>query len=320
MKNSTFRFSISIIVFFTFLTPFCRAQGVETNLDIDSADMAKIRAEMRQQEKEMEALRQHFDSLFLKKEYKKIISECESRSSDVHLSAIVRYNLIAAYFFAGDVVLSRKLIQKELSKYSSGIAASTLLSENYTGYLYFLINNKNWEYVEKCVKEIAMEDFVVEKITQKEKGIQLFDFFLADQKNRLFYDYTAENRDVLYKYKNYKTKRAFEKEVEQICKDVFEFYKKEGKLFSKNEIGELHYIQLVFLLHDSNPERRAYYLEILSNAVSSGVFPIDKKIDFLIVNELIKVDWKNMTKVVTEQENKFRKEYELPNYKFSLVM
>lgn len=316
MKKSTFRFSISIIIFFTFLAPFCQAQRVTA----DSIDIAKIKAERRLQEKERNVLEQHFDSLFLKKEYEKIIKECDSKASDLHLSAVVRYNLIAAHFFAGDIELSRTLIQKELLKHPSGIAASTLLSENYTGYLYFLSNNKNWEYIEKCVKKIAMEAFTNEKISEKEKGNQLFDFFLADQKNRLFYDYTEESKNRLYKFKNYKTKRAFEKETEQICKEIFEFYKKEGKLFSKNEIGELHYIQLVFLLHESDFKRRAYYLEILNNAVSSGVFPIDKKIDFLIVNELIKVDWKNMTKVVTEQENRFRKEYELPNYKFSLVM
>lgn len=316
MKNSAFRFSISIITFFTFLAPFCQAQRVTT----DSVDISKIKAEMRLQEKERKVLEQHFDSLFLKKEYKKIIKECESKSSDLHLSAIVRYNLIAAHFFAGDVELSRTLIQKELLRHPSGIAASTLLSENYTGYLYFLSNNENWEYVEKSVKEIAMQASIMRKNTEREIEKKLFGFFLADQKNRLFYDYVEENKNRLYKFENYKTKQAFENEVEQICREIFEFYKKEGKLFSKNEIGELHYIQLVFLLHDNDFKRRAYYLELLNKAVSSGVFPIDKKIDFLIVNELIKVDWKNMTEVVTEQENKFRKEYELPNYKFSLVM
>lgn len=318
MIKNTIIFSITIVIVFTFSIPFCRAQQVTTT--IDTVDLAKIKAGLRQQEKEKEVLTQHFDSLFLKKEYKKIIEECERKSLEAHLSSVVKYNLIAAHYFAGNKEHANSLIQKELQKYSSGIGASTLLSENYTGYLYFLSIDKNWKYIEKHLKEVAMQSAVAEKHTEQEKEQQLFGFFIADQKNRLFHDYTAENKNSLYKFEHYKTKLEFEKKAEQICKEIFAFYKKEGKLFSKTEVGELHYIQLMFLLHETNWKRRAYYLEILNNAVTAGVFPIDKKIDFLIVNELEKVNWKNMNKIVTEQEHKMRKEYNLPNYRFSLVM
>ena len=250
-----------------------------------------------------------------------MIRECEGKPPEAHLAGVVKYNLIAAHYFAGDVELSRSLIEKELLKYdSSGIGASALLSENYTGYLYFLSRDENWQYIEKRVKEIAMRAAIAEKDTEKEKEQQLFGFFLADQKNRLFYDYTEENKNRLYKFENYKTEQAFEEKAEAVCKEVFAFYQEEGKLFSKSEVGELHYIQLVFLLHDSDPERRAYYLELLSNAVTAGVFPIDKKIDFLIVSELIKAGWENMTTIIAEQESKMRIQYNLPGYRFSLVM
>lgn len=308
------------MIVLTFGIPFCQAQQVTTTQNMDAVDMAKFRAGLRQQEKERETLTQHFDSLFLKKEYEKIIRECESKSAEAHLGAVVKYNLIAAHYFAGNKERSRSLVQEELKKYSSGIGASTFLSENYTGYLYFLNIDENWKYIEKYVKEIAVQAAVTEKHTEKEKEQQLFDFFLADQKNRLFYDYTELNKNRLFKFKDYKTRREFDKKAEQICKEVFAFYKKEGKLFSETEIGELHYIQLIFLLHDNDEQRRAYYLTLLNNAVTAGIFPIDKKIDFLIVNELKKVNWKNMTKVVSEQEQKMRVEYNLPNYKFSLVM
>lgn len=321
MKKRITSFSTALTILFTFCMPLCRAQQVTTDLNIDTLQMTQIMANLRQQENERETLRQHFDSLFLRKEYRSIIKECETKSVEQHLEGIVKYNLIAAHYFAGNKELSKTLIQKALKNHSSsGIGASTLLSENYTGYLYFLSVDENWKYIEKQVREIARQDAIKSKNTEIEKELQLFDFFIADQKNRLFHDYTANNQHRSYKFEHYKTRQAFEEEVEQICKEIFEFYKKEGKLFSKSEVGELHYIQLVFLLHDSDPKRRAYYLELLNNAVTAGVFPIDKKLDFLIVNELIKVNWENMTKVVTEQENKLRIEYQLPHYRFSLVM
>lgn len=318
MKKTINFLMTQTIVLISFV-PICQAQRVPT-LDMNSTDMKEMRVALRQQDKEKEVLRQHLDSLFLRKEYKKIIQECSNRQSEAHLGSLVRYNLIAAHFFEGNIDLSKSLVEKEFSKYTSGIAASNLLSENQTGYLYFLSIDKNWKYIEKKVKEIAMKASVTQSYTEKKKGLQLFDFFIADQKNRLFHDYTDENKDRLHKFKKYKSKRQFEKKAEQICKVVFEFYRKEGKLFSEAEVGELHYIQLVFLLHDNDTKRREYYLELLNDAVTAGVFPIDKKIDFLIVNELKKVKWNNTTKVVTEQEEKMRMQYNLPNYKFSLVM
>lgn len=321
MKKRIANFSSALIILFTFCMPLCRAQQVTTNLDLDTLEMAKLMANLRQQENEREGLRQHFDSLFLKKEYKSIIKECEIKSLEQHLDGVVKYNLIAAHYFAGNKAMSRTLIQQALKNYaSSGIGASTMLSENYTGYLYFLSIDENWNYIEKQVNDIAQQAAIAKKDMEPEKEQQLFGFFIADQKNRLFYDYKANDQNRLYKFGNYKTQQTFEDEVEQICKEIFNFYKKEGKLFSKSEVGELYYIQLVFLLHDSDPKRRAYYLDILNNAVTVGVFPIDKKLDFLIVNELIKVNWENMTQVVTEQENKLRIEHQLPNYRFSLVM
>lgn len=316
MKTNAVRFSIALLFALTSFVSFCQGQPVSGTTD--TFDMAEVKAALRQQEKERQALRQHFDSLFLKKKYQKIIEECDSRASDAQRNSVVRYNAIAAHFFAGDTALSRALVEKELAKYTSGFAASTLLSENLTGYLYFLSVPGNWEYIEKRVQAIAM--LAAEKHTEKEKEVQLFDFFIADQKNRLFHDYTAENQGRPYKFTRYKTKEAFDATAEEVCKEIFAFYKKEGKLFSAAEVGELHYIQLVFLLHESDTERRAYYLELMDKAVHDGVFPINKKLDFLIASELIRVNWEHMTKVVAEQEQKLRVEYDLPDYTFSLVM
>lgn len=321
MKERLISFFTALIILFVFCMPLCRAQQVTTDLNIDTLEFAKLRASLRQQEKDREVLRQYFDSLFQKKEYTSIIQAYESKSPEQHLEGIVKYNLIAAHYFAGNNGVSQSLIQKALENYSSsGIGASTLLSENYTGYLYFLSVDENWKYIEKLVKEIALQAAIAKKDTEPAKEQQLFDFFIADQKNRLFHDYVEERKNRSYKFEGYKTQQAFDETAEGICKEIFEFYRKEGKLFSKSEVGELHYIQLVFLLHDSDLKRRAYYLEILDHAVAAGVFPIDKKLDFLIVNELIKANWENMTKVITEQESKLRVAYQLPNYRFSLVM
>lgn len=319
MIKRTINFSIAkTIVIFSFI-PICQAQLLPS-VNLNSTDIKELRVALRTQDQEKEMLRQHLDSLFLRKEYKSIIQECKRISPEGHLGSIIRYNLISANFFDGNVDLSKRLVDKELSRHTSGFGASTLLSENYTGYLNFLSIDANWNYIEKIVKQIAIEAAVAEKHTEKEKELKLFNFFIADQKNRLFYDYTVVNKSRLYKFKKYKTERQFEKKAEQICKEIFDFYLKEGKLFSKAEVGEFYYIQLLFLLHDNDTKRREYYLELLNDAVSAGVFPVNKKIDFLIINELNKVEWRNMNEVVTEQEEIMRKQYNLPNYEFCLVM
>lgn len=312
MRLNAFIFSLVL----PFLLYSSHSYAQSAALDLDSLDLENIRANFLKQRKEAEILSRRFDSLFLKKEYNTIINECESKSSESHLDKILRYNLIAAHYFAGNKELSKSLIQKELTKHTTGVSASTLLSENYTGYLYFLSIDENWEYIEKRVNKIAAQA----DISEKEKRAELFDFFIADQKIRLFYDYKANDVDRLFKFENYITKQEFEEKGKRISNAIFEFYRKNGKLFSKEEVGDLHYIQLVFLLHESDLKRREYYLEILSNAVNAGVFPIEKKLDFLIANELIKVNWENMTDVIAEQEIKMRTAYGLPKYKFSLVM
>ena len=99
---------------------------------------------------------------------------------------------------------------------------------------------------------------------------------------------------------------------------IFDFYQKQNKLFSKTEVGIIYYLQLLLFFHEWDIERRAFYHELIKEAVTSGVLGIEHQMNFEVGSELIEMGWKEFAKHRLEIQDRYRKKYSKPEYRYHI--
>ncbi|MCB0697862.1 MAG: hypothetical protein KDC07_10885, partial [Chitinophagaceae bacterium] len=198
------------------------------------------------------------DSLFLKGEYKAIISFCDE--SKYELNSDCRYNLIGAYYFSGDSAGAWRLLNNEITRItsnsSSAYSLDVLFDKDYSSYKKFLLTSTAKKYIMGLVDSIYM----LEPVTEKESGKELLHLVIEDQwvrKMSSLYDHFQPDRKYLLP-PSIDSMDAIKAQKDH-CTKVFDFYQKQNKLFSETEVGTIYYLQLLLFFHEWDMTRREFY-------------------------------------------------------------
>lgn len=258
------------------------------------------------------------DSLCLKDKYQEIINFCNE--SKYHLSSVCRYNLIGAHYFLGDSATAWSLLDKEINRITSNsgnssYALDVLLSEDYSSYKKFLLISTAKNYIIGIIDSIYM----MEPITEKESGKELLHLLIEDQWVRntsSLYDHFKPDRKHLLP-SNMDSMDAIKAQRDHST-EVFDFYQKQNKFFSKTEVGIIYFRQLLLFYHERDLERRTFYHRLVKEAVASGILKIEHQMNFEISSEFIEMGAKEYAKHRLEIQERYRKKYSNPGYRYSM--
>lgn len=257
------------------------------------------------------------DSLFLKGEYKAIISFCDE--SKYELNSVCRYNLIGAYYFSDDSAGAWRLLNNEITRITSNNSSAhsldILLSGDYSGYKKFLLASTAKKYIMGIVDSIYM----LEPVTEKESGRELLHLLIEDQwvrKMSSLYDHFKPDRKHLLPSK-IDSMDAIMAQRDH-CTKVFDFYQKQNKLFSKTEVGVIYYLQLLLFIHEWDMTRRDFYHKLLKEGVTSGAFKIEAQMNFEMSTQFIEMGALEFSKHRDEIQEEYRKKYSKPEYRYHI--
>lgn len=258
------------------------------------------------------------DSLCLKVKYQEIINFCNE--SKYHSSSICTYNLIGAYYLLGDSSIAWSLLDKEINRITSNqsnspYALGVLLGEDYSSYKKFLMTSTAKSYIVSIMDSLYM----MESYTEKESGKELLHLLIEDQwvrKMSSLYDHFKPDRKYLLP-SNIDSTDAIKAQRDHST-EVFNFYQKQNKLFSKTEVGRIYYWQLLLFFHERDLERRTFYHRLVKEAVASGILKIEHQMNFEISSEFIEMGAKEYAKHRLEIQERYRKKYSKPEYRYGI--
>lgn len=258
------------------------------------------------------------DSLCLKGKYQEIINFCDE--SQYRLNSICRYNLIGGYYFLGDSSTAWSLLNKEINYITSNQSYSSysldvLLGEDYSSYKKFLMTSSAKSYIVSIMDSLYM----MGPYTEKESGKELLHLLIEDQwvrKMSSLYDHFKPDRKYLLP-SNIDSTDAIKAQRDHST-EVFNFYQKQNKFFSKSEVGRIYYRQLLLFFHERDLERRTFYHRLVKEAVASGILKIEQQMNFEISSEFIEMGAKEYAKHRLEIQEEYRKKYSKPGYRYSI--
>lgn len=258
------------------------------------------------------------DSLCLKVKYEEIINFCNE--SKYHSSSICTYNLIGAYYLLGDSSIAWSLLDKEINRITSNqsnspYALGVLLSIDYSSYKKFLMTSSAKSYIVSIMDLL----YVMEPITEKERGKELMHLLIEDQwvrKMSSLYDHFKPDRKYLLP-PSIDSMDAIKAQRDH-CTEVFDFYQKQNKLFSKTEVGRIYYQQLLLFFHEWNMTRRDFYHKLLKEGVTSGAFKIEAQMNFEMSTQFIEMGALEFSKHRDEIQEEYRKKYSKPGYRYGI--
>ena len=258
------------------------------------------------------------DSLFLKGKYQEIINFCNE--SQYRSSSVCSYNLIGAYYFLGDSLAACNVLNKEIARIISynSINAHALdytLSQDYSSYKKFLQVSSAKNYILGIIDSLYMQ----EPVTEKESGKELLHLLIEDQwvrKMSSLYDHFKPDRKYLLP-SNIDSIDAIKMQRDHST-EVFNFYQKQNKLFSKGEVGGIYYLQLLLFFHEWDMTRRDFYHKLLKEGVTSGAFKIEAQMNFEMSTQFIEMGALEFSKHRDEIQEEYRKKYSKPEYKYWL--
>jgi len=259
------------------------------------------------------------DSLFLENKYEQITEICNQPSRI--FNSVCTFNLIGTYYFLGDSLKSWELLNKVIADYSDGdsdaYTLNNLLSKDYTAYKKFLINSTAKNYIVSHIDSFYM----TEPVSDKQSGIILLHLLIEDQWVRntsSLYDHFKPERRFLLPSKM-DSMQAIQAQRDHSTK-VFNFYKKQNKVFSKAEVGRIYYWQLLLFFHEWDLTRREFYHELVKQGVKVGALTLEDQANFEAGTEYIIMGSKEYFNHVQEITNQLIKKYSLPsNFRIRLI-
>lgn len=263
--------------------------------------------ELRDELEEKETFKGLTDSLFLTKDYSQLIEVAQKKLSNKRFWSIAQGNLIAAYYFKGDKRMSDSLFKNTINHYVDYMSATNFMIN---GAAIGLIKYMEVPANKKKVMDFAINKYKNDSFKEQEIGVQLMQFYIQDQWIR---------RNSWSHFKNTNTsEEQFIQENKEQQTELFQFYKKTDKLFSKEEVGEIYDYQLLLLAHVADLKQRKFYFILLKNAISNNVFSKKAELDFILRTEYIQKGSLEFFKTLEVREKELRKEYNLPNYNMSI--
>jgi hypothetical protein len=252
------------------------------------------------------------DSLFVHQQYTAIIEEC-NKEQPYYNPKTADYNLIAAYYFMGAKEKSLALLEKKIKSYATVFSMIDILMGDYTGYRQFTEVPEIKRYLMNTIYQKLEE----ENITDTKNATILLKLILDDQLTRhMSKSRTKVASQTRFPYEHLLDDSTIRYKKRQTRKDVLDFYKKTGKIFSKEDVGSIYIYQLALFFHEDDLERREFYLGLIQEGVKNEIFSLRQEINFQIATEM--VERGNISKYPpSEIIEKYRKQYNMPNYYYS---
>lgn len=249
------------------------------------------------------------DSLFVHQQYGAIIEEC-NKEQPRYNKQTADYNLIAAYYFIGAKEKSLALLENKIASYATAFSITDILMGDYTGYRHFVEVPEIKKYLMNTIYEKLEE----ENITDTENATILLKLVLDDQLTRNNAKmYTKVLSQTRFPYEHLIDDSTTMFNVDQIRKRVLDFYKKTGKIFSKEDVGSLYSSQFVLFFHEGDLDRREFYLSLIQEGVKNEVLSLKQEINFRIATEMLLMG--DISKYPSpEIIEKYRKQYNMPDY------
>ncbi len=250
------------------------------------------------------------DSLVLENDYKKVINYCEPYVSDEEYKETVIPYLTAAYYFTSDSVQSKKMLAKLVSRKPFEEIILYLISSNVALIKYFDIAQNREPVIALALKEFNS----TVNASRKQEGEQLIRFLINDQRIRkLKYAYSKEGQEVQVQL----DRRLLTEDSIQ-NKNIYHFYKKQGRYFGEKEVGEIvSSMQLIFFSHITDVKlRQEFFKPLLEQAVKEGAVDKESLVNFILRTESFTNP--EFWNTINDRLPEIRKQYGLPdNYLFT---
>lgn len=253
------------------------------------------------------------DSLFVHQRYTAIIEEC-NKEQPYYNRKTADYNLIAAYYFMGAKEKSLALLENKIKSYTTVFSMFDILMGDYTGYRQFTEVPEIKSYLMNTIYQKLEE----ENITDTKNATILLKLILEDQLTRHnSKTYTKVLSQTRFPYEHLLDDSTVKYKKNQTRKDIFDFYKKTGKIFSNEDVGSIYIYQLALFFHEGDLERREFYLGLIQEGVKNKVLSLRQEINFQIATEM--AERGNISKYPPpEIIEKYRKQYNMPDYNYGL--
>jgi hypothetical protein len=162
--------------------------------------------------------------------------------------------------------------------------------------------------------------YLTEQVSDKENGIELLHLLLDDQWIRhtssLYDKFRHGRRHLLTSQMD--SVQAIHAQIDH-CTKVFDFYKIQNKVFSKSEVGRIHYWQMMLFFHEWDLERRKFYHELVKQGVNNGSLDIEEQMNFEIGTLYIQMGVDEFFKQYDNIQEEYRIKYSKPNFRIRLM-
>ena len=259
--------------------------------------------ELREEYEEKESFKNLTDSLFLAKDYNQLIDISKEKAHYEKTAQAAECNLIAGYYFLGNQEMSDRLFFETLNRspnFMNGV--SLVINSGTIALLRFMEIPEN----KKRVMDFAVEEFNKTSVKEPGLGLKLILFYIQDQ-------WIRRNSMNDFKYTN-TSRSEFERENQKQQNELFEFYKKTGKLLSEEEIGVNFNNQLILMAHVVDLNQRKFYFTLLQKAVSDNIFTKTSLLNFILRTEYMEKDSAEYWRTLDARIAELRIEYNFPEY------
>jgi len=225
------------------------------------------------------------DSLFEAGDYATIIDHYYNAADKTSV-----YELIGALYALGSPIESYKQLLAEVyyynnSLYGNAAAAFRHANNDAEAWLFYLSFPKN----KKLVDSLILDVYQQENVTAPQYGQKLFRYLIDDQYSRMLWNHAHPflgNRKAVMS--TAKDSIVYFQSLQHNSDLIFKLYQTAGHIFSKEEVGSIYDYQFLLLTHEKDSARRAYYLELLKDAVSKNICSSYHIINFIVRTEYLK--------------------------------
>lgn len=300
--------------------------GLSNKTDISLYGFQESEQDVKNKYLKIDSFANFMDSLFANKEYHKIIDiYCDT--TNFQFRSIKTGNAIAAYFMMGDTLRSDSIIMNIINccnkegRANASEAYWNLQFDNSIGWVYFL----NFPYNKNKIDALLRDILKLEQLKMPEVAEKIFLMYINDQ-------YSRKQADIFY-WNMSGTRRVplffeldsigLQKMAKQTNDDVFKLLHESKRIFSKEEVGENLAIALLFLLiHESDLERRKFYLELIKEAEKKAICTKSNIVNFILRTEYMQIaDGKQgleeYKKGLEARRVELIKEYDVQDYIFN---
>lgn len=261
------------------------------------------------------------DSLFVNKAFNILLEECRNSLNKPDLEEMSYMGLVSTLFLQGKTKESDQYLRTYLITHREHILQSNpgwlSLSPFPNGSAVvqsYLKNHQNTGKVESSI----INAYKTEKNPLTKEGIEILKDIIVDQHIRGLYIMQLNS----LKRTGLPNKSALNSfiQADTVCrKTVSAFFRKQGRIFSRDEIGSVFSYQFLLFAHETDMMTRQLYLKYIKAAVKENICEADKIISFIMRSEIIEGKFPTwFDEAFNKRIEELKTEYNYPEYTFDI--